>query len=83
MLQVDAAARELPTIGLDDALRILVVMAGKRDRRFDRAAARFVARAILERQLGLAAARYALALVEALPTSPESVGELLRRTLRG
>lgn len=78
---VDAAARELPQIGLEDALRILVVMAAKGDARFDRAAARFAARVTIERRLGLAQARYALALVEALPASPDSVGELLRRTL--
>jgi hypothetical protein len=83
MTLVDAAARELPRLGLEDALRVVVVMAAKRDPRFDRAAARFAARATIERRLGLAEARYALALVEALPASPDSIGELLRRTLRG
>lgn len=81
MLLVDAAARELPAIALEDALRILVVMAAKRDQRFDRAAARFAARLTIERRLGLAEARYALALAEALPASPDAVGELLRRLL--
>jgi hypothetical protein len=41
---IDAAARELPQISLEDALRILVVLAEKRDERFARAAARFAAK---------------------------------------
>ena len=71
---IDAAARELRHLGLDDALRMLIVMA-------DRAGARFAARAVTEAKLGLAEARYVLALVEALPHSPDTIGELLRRTL--
>jgi hypothetical protein len=81
MVLIDSAARELHQVGLDDALRILVVMATKRDPRFDRAAARFAARATQERGLDLSAARFMLALVEALPRSPDTVGELLRSTL--
>ena len=54
-------------------------MAAKRDARFDRAAARFAGRAITEARLGLAEARYVLALVEALPRAPDAVGDLLRR----
>ncbi len=38
---IDAAARELGHVALDDALRILVVLAEHRDPRFERAAARF------------------------------------------
>jgi hypothetical protein len=79
---IDAAARELRHLALDDALRMLVVMADRGDARFDRAAARFAARAITEARLGLAEARYVLALVEALPHSPDTIGELLRRTLQ-
>ena len=41
---IDAAAAELGRLDLDDALRVLVVMAEKRDPRFARAAARFAAR---------------------------------------
>jgi hypothetical protein len=78
---IDAAARELPQVGLEDALRILVVMANRRDPRFDRAAARFAARATLEHRLGLREVRYALALLEAPPASPETVGDLLRQPL--
>jgi hypothetical protein len=78
---IDAAARELPQIGLEDALRIVVVMAARRDQRFDRAAARLAARMTIERRLGLAEARYVLALAESLQASPDAVGELLRQAL--
>jgi hypothetical protein len=81
MVLIDSAARELHRVELDDALRILVVMATKRDPRFDRAAARFAARATRERRLDLATARYVLALAEALPKNPDAVGDLLRSTL--
>ena len=74
---IDAAARELAQISLDDALRILVVLAEKRDQRFERAAARFAARVTTERRLDLADARYVLALAEALPRSPDAVALLL------
>jgi hypothetical protein len=46
---VDAAARELGRLTLPDALEICLLMAFERDRRFRRAAARWVARAVLER----------------------------------
>jgi hypothetical protein len=75
---IDAAARELTQISLEDALRILVVLAEKGDSRFERAAARFAARATTERRLDLAEARYVLALAEALPRSPDSLALLLR-----
>lgn len=75
---IDAAARELTQVSLEDALRILVVLAEKGDARFERAAARFAARAMTERRLALAEARYVLALAEALLRSPDSVALLLR-----
>lgn len=78
VLLIQAAARELQHVALDDALRILVVLAEKGDDRFERAAARFAARATVERRLSLADARYVLALAEALPRSPEAVALLLR-----
>ena len=37
---IDAAARELRHLALDDALRMLIVMADRGDARFDRAGAR-------------------------------------------
>jgi hypothetical protein len=75
---IDAAARELRHVALDDALRILVVFAERRDRRFERAAARFAARVTTERRLSLAEARYVLALAEALPRAPDTLAVLLR-----
>ena len=76
---VRAAAADLRRIGLDDALRILVVLAEKHDPRYDRAAARFAARLTSERQLDLADARYVLALAEALPRSPDSIALVLQK----
>ena len=70
---IDAASRELQHVGLDDALRVLVVFAERRDARYGRAATRFAARLMIERRLGLAEARYVLALAEALPHSPDAV----------
>jgi hypothetical protein len=75
---IDAAARELQHVGLDDALRVLVVFAELRDERYERAAARFAARVMVERRLSLAEARYVLALTEALPRSPDTLALLLR-----
>ena len=75
---IDAAARELQHVALDDALRILVVIAERHDQRFERAAARFAARVTTERRLELAEARYVLALAEALPRSPDALALLLR-----
>jgi hypothetical protein len=78
-LLIDAAARELAVIGLDDALRILIVFAERRDPRFAQAAARFAARVTIERRLSPAQAHRVLALAESLPASPDTVGQLLRR----
>jgi hypothetical protein len=74
---IDASARELPQISLADALRILVVMAEKRDRRFARAGARWAGRVIAERRLSLEESHRLLALVAALPVAPESLAVLL------
>ena len=59
-------------------MRILVVLAEKRDARFELAAARFAGRLIVERRLGLADARLVLALAEALPRSPDAIGLVLQ-----
>jgi hypothetical protein len=64
-------------VGLDDALRVLVVFAERRDARYERAATRFAARVMLKRRLGLAEARYVLALAEALPRAPDAIALLL------
>ena len=73
------AATELRHIQIDDALEILVLMAEADDRRFDRAAARWVGRLITEQRLGLADARWALALVERLPAGAASLRRLASR----
>lgn len=75
---IDAAARELPEVELEDALRILAVLAQKHDPRFERAAARFAARLVLERSLSPSEGHRVLALAEALPEAPETVGTVLR-----
>jgi HEAT repeat protein len=75
---LDAAA-ELPSLGLDDALEILILMAREDDPRFDRAAARWVGRLLAEHPLGLRDARYALALVERLPACREALHRLAQR----
>jgi hypothetical protein len=75
------AAAELPSVSLEDALRILVILAEKRHDRFERAAARFGARVVLERALAPAEAHRVLALAQSLPESPEAVALLLRRFL--
>ena len=76
---IDAAAAELGHVALDDALRVLVVLAERRDARFERAAARFAARVVLERRLAVAEGHQVLALAQALPLAPEAVALLLAR----
>ena len=78
VMLISAAAADLQHVELDDALRVLLVLAEKGDARYERAAARFAARVTHERRLELAEARYVLALAEALPRSPDSIAELLR-----
>jgi hypothetical protein len=73
------AAKELPTIGLEDALEIVVRMAREHDNRFDRAAAKWVGRLMVETPLGLTDARLALALIERLPAGAETLRRLARR----
>ena len=74
-----AAAAELQSIQLDDALEILILLAQEQDARFDRAAARWVGRLPAENPLGLAQARFALALVGRLPACAETLRRLARR----
>ena len=71
VMLISAAAADLQHVELDDALRVLLVLAEKGAARYERAAARFAARVTHE-------ARYVLALAEALPRSPDSIAELLR-----
>jgi hypothetical protein len=74
-----AAAAELQRVQLDDALEILILRAQERDPRFDRAAARWVGRLLAENPVGLADARFTLALVERLPACAETLRRLARR----
>ena len=76
---VEAAARELPQVSLDDALRVLALLADAHDPRFDRAAARWVGRLLVETPIGLADARFALAMVERLPACRDALHKLARR----
>lgn len=76
---IEAAAAELPAVRLDDALAILSLLAERGDDRFDRAAARWVGRLLVETPAGLRDARYALALVERLPRCRDALHELARR----
>jgi hypothetical protein len=71
--------RSSHTVGLDDALRILVVMAEKRDPRLERAAVRWVGRLLTETPTSLRDARFALAMVERLPECSESLHRLAVR----
>ncbi|MGH2941241.1 MAG: hypothetical protein ACRDLN_00480 [Solirubrobacteraceae bacterium] len=76
---IEAAAGELPRIGLDDALVILALLAEQGDPRFDRAAARWIGRLLLETPLSLSDARFALTLVERLPGCRDALHGLARR----
>ena len=75
---IEAAARELDHVSVEDALRILVVMAAKHDRRFERAGAKWTARVAAERRLDLDQTRRILSLVEVLPSAPDAVAVKLR-----
>ena len=75
---IESAARELPHISIEDALRILVVMGAKRDPRYSRAAARWAARVAAERRFDLEQSRRVLALVDVLPEAPDAVGVKLQ-----
>jgi hypothetical protein len=75
-----AAAAELEHVQLDDALEILTLMARERDRRFDRAAVRWLGRLFTETPpLTLAEARWVVAMVEQLPRCQESLSRIAQR----
>lgn len=65
-------------MSLEDALSIVVVLAEKSDSRYEAAAARWAARAAMERRLSLGDARRVNALLDALPAAPEVVAVRLR-----
>ncbi len=59
MNAIEAAAAELPRVGLDDVLTILIVLAQTDEPRLDRTAARWVGRLLTETPVGLSDARFA------------------------
>jgi hypothetical protein len=67
------AAAELPFINLSDSLEILTLMAQEGDPRFERAAARWIGRLLVETPpMTLKEARWVVAMVEQLPRCRES-----------
>jgi hypothetical protein len=77
---VVAAARELPQVALDDALRICLVLRGGDPARYERAAVRWLGRFALEAR-GVSIADLRLA-AEALDALPERAGEAMERLQR-
>jgi hypothetical protein len=79
-LLVLAAARELPRIALDDALRICLVLRDGDPDRYERAAVRWLGRFALEAQrVTIDALRAAADELEALPRQPAEAMERLQR----
>ena len=77
---VIAAARELPQVALDDALRICLVLRGGDPTRYERAAVRWLGRFALEAR-GVTIQDLRLA-AEALDVLPERAGEAMERLQR-
>jgi hypothetical protein len=79
-LLVLGAARELPQIALDDALRICLVLRDGDPGRYERAAVRWLGRFALEgRAVTITDLRAAAAAMEALPTQTADAMEQLQR----
>lgn len=77
---VTAAARELPWVALDDALRICLVLRGGDPERYERAAVRWLGRFALEgRGVSIEDLRGAAAALAALPHRPAEAMERLQR----
>lgn len=73
-------AAELPWVNLGDSLEILTLMAQEGDPRFERAAARWIGRLLVETPpMTLKEARWVVAMVEQLPRCRESLHRLARR----
>ena len=80
---IRAAAAELPRVDLADALAICLIMGAQDDRRYERAAIRWLARLVLERPtIGLDDLRTALAALQALPYDHEGGKQVLREVCR-
>jgi hypothetical protein len=79
-LLVLGAARELPQIALDDALRICLVLRDGDPGRYERAAVRWLGRFALEaRAVSMRDLRAAAAALDALPTRSTEAMEQLQR----
>ncbi len=79
-LLVLGAARELPQIALDDALRICLVLRDGDPGRYERAAVRWLGRFALEaRAVTIVDLRAAAAALEALPTQTAEAMERLQQ----
>ncbi len=77
---VTAAARELPRIALDDALRICLVLRGGDPVRYERAAVRWLGRFALEaRGVTIEDLRLAAEALDALPRRAAEAMERLQR----
>jgi hypothetical protein len=73
-------AAEIPWLNLNDSLEILTLMAQEADPRFDRAAARWIGRLLVETPpMTLKEARWVVAMVEQLPRCRESLHRFARR----
>ena len=77
---VRAAAGELPTIRLDDALRVCLLIRDRDPDRYERAALRWVARFAVEaREASLADVQAAAHALAQLPTDPDEAMSRLQR----
>jgi len=75
---VHAAALELPQVDLVDALRIVLLMSGEDDERYDRAATRWLGRFAVERPSArLEDLKLALHALEALPYNEHAARQTL------
>jgi hypothetical protein len=72
--QIRAVASELPTVGLEDALAILLALLDREPQSFARTAARWGARLTIERRLPLADAQLTLASLAVLPGAGARAG---------
>jgi hypothetical protein len=75
--QIRAIAAELPRIGLEDALAILLALLDREPQTFSRPAARWGGRLMLERRLSLIDAQLTLASLAALPGARAGAGVLI------
>jgi len=78
VLLIRAAAAELPSVELDDALVICEVLAEKEPERYERAAMRWLGRLCLERPVTLSQIGQAVAALEGLPVDPPGSLRVLR-----